>query len=50
VYQVKDGRREWTGRFVSQAHAESQEGEGGGRAFELGVEGGRLFPPTEFQL
>jgi hypothetical protein len=31
MYQVKDGGREWTGRFASQAHAESRGVEGGGR-------------------
>ncbi len=32
MYQVKDGGSEWTGRFVSQAHAESRgEGVGAGR-------------------
>ena len=30
VYQVKYGGREWTGRFVSQAQAESREKGGGG--------------------
>jgi hypothetical protein len=40
VYQVKDGGREWTARFVSQAHAESRR-ERGGRACELGDGGGR---------
>jgi hypothetical protein len=49
VFQVKDGGREWTGRFISQACAELR-GDGGGRACELRVEGGRQLPPTEFQL
>jgi hypothetical protein len=39
VHQVKDGGREWAGRFVGQTQAESRGGRG--RACELGVEGGR---------
>ncbi len=41
MYQVKDRWREWPGRFVGQAHAESR-GEGGGRACELEEAGNSL--------
>jgi hypothetical protein len=33
---VKDGGREWTGRFVNQTHAESR-GEGGGGRVSWGL-------------
>ncbi len=44
MYQVKDGGREWTGRFVSQAHAESRGEGGGGRVSSAMEEAGNSLP------